>query len=110
MEYDSFEYLNMVLEMGPQDFAGTLNADLQEIVTRYNDQEPARFDWRWDAFDGSMHCNWSTKKGFSPVVRFEQDLKATTFGNCPGEYTFLQPTGYEKLLYDMADALVPGWG
>ena len=110
MEYDSYEYLQMVLTMEPKDFAGTVNADLQEIVMRYNDREAARFDWRHDSFDGSMHCNWSTKKGFSPVVRFERDLKATTFGANPREYVFVTPEPFEQLLYDLADSLVPDWG
>ena len=108
-DYDSYGYLKMILAMTPRDFAGSLNADLQEIVMRYNNGVEARFDYRED-YDHTAHCNWSTSSGFSPVVRFEWDLKARTFGADPKEYVFVKPEQFEQLLYDVADSLVPGWG
>ena len=104
------DYLLWVTNSTNRDHAATLNAEVQELVTRYGPCPP-QFDWRADGFDHTVHCSWFVPNGGrSPCVRFDDDLNVQTFGDDSKEYNLLNQNDFEQLIFDVVDTLAPGWG
>ena len=104
------DYLRWITNSTSRDLAATLNAEVQELVTRYA-ASPPQLDWRVDTFDETVHCNWYVPPYHrSPCVRFDNDLGVRTFCDNPKEYNLLHQEEFERLIFDIVDSLAPEWG